>query len=284
MASLRDYFDTDFKYVLCAHRGRKIRSKEGEVVIEVVERLHLDFDANTKYISYFIPKTRNSFDICAALIQQNPRLALSLTDEFSVAGGSIGQDRTISSAELKFSGRIFLYSESGLSTEEVESLNNKANELSMVMIFRGPKYAEEKAILEKPLAFISYDSHDKDEVARPLAIELSRMLCPVWFDEFSLKVGDNLRENIEGGLKECRKCIIVLSPYFLSNNGWTKAEFDSIYTREIIEKKNVMLPVWHNVTKEEVYDYSPKLANIFAVSSALGIATMAGKLYKAVMT
>ena len=110
------------------------------------------------------------------------------------------------------------------------------------------------------------------------------MVCPVWFDEFSLKVGDNLRESIERGLKECRKCIIVLSPYFLSNNGWTKAEFDSIYTREIIEKKNVMLPVWRNVTKEEVYDYSPKLANIFAVSSALGIATMAGKIYKVVMT
>jgi TIR domain len=59
-------------------------------------------------------------------------------------------------------------------------------------------------------------------------------MCPVWYDEFALKIGDNLRDSIERGLKECRKCVLVLSPNFLTNGGWTKKEFDSIFTREIL--------------------------------------------------
>ena len=88
------------------------------------------------------------------------------------------------------------------------------------------------------------------------------MLCPVWYDEFSLKVGDNLRESIEKGLKECKKCILILSQNFIANNGWTKKEFDSIFTREIVEEKKLVLPVWYKVTKECVYDYSPSLLNV----------------------
>lgn len=71
-------------------------------------------------------------------------------------------------------------------------------------------------------------------------------------------------------------------PPFFSNGGWTKAEFNSIYTREIHEGKNVMLPVWHNVGKKEVYDYSPLLADKVALSSSLGVKELAKKLAKAV--
>src|SRR5689334_5453471 len=72
-----------------------------------------------------------------------------------------------------------------------------------------------------------------------------------------LKVGDNLRDSIERGLKETRKCILILSPHFLSNTGWTKVKFDSVFTREIMEGSGVVLPIWHNVSAKEVHEYSP---------------------------
>jgi hypothetical protein len=87
-------------------------------------------------------------------------------------------------------------------------------------------------------------------------------MCPVWYDEFSLKVGDNLRNSIEKGLRECRRCVLVLSPNFFSNKGWTKKEFDSVFTREILEEKQLVLPVWCGVAKQEVFDYSPSLLNV----------------------
>ena len=105
-------------------------------------------------------------------------------------------------------------------------------------------------------------------------------MCPVWYDEYSLRVGASLRESIERGLKETKNCIIVLSPNFLSNEGWGKAEFDSVFTREILQKQNVMLPVWHKVTVEQVYEYSPRLADKVGLNSNIGVKELARKLSK----
>ncbi len=51
--------------------------------------------------------------------------------------------------------------------------------------------------------FISHASEDKDEVARPLAEELTRLGFRVWYDEYSLRLGDSLREKIDEGLANC---------------------------------------------------------------------------------
>jgi hypothetical protein len=137
---------------------------------------------------------------------------------------------------------------------------------------------EKRSKNEKPLVFISHDSRDKDDLVRALARELSKLKCTVWYDEYSLKVGASLRESIESGLKETKNCIVVLSPNFLSNKGWGRVEFNSIFTREILEKQNVMLPVWHNVTVEQVYEYSPSLADKVGLNSKVGVEKLARKL------
>ncbi len=147
------------------------------------------------------------------------------------------------------------------------------------------QYAESTSIHERPLAlaFISHDSRDKADIAHPLALMLEERNCPVWYDEFSLRVGDSLRESIERGLKETRKCILILTPNFLRNEGWGKREFNSVFTRELLEKKNVILPVWHEVTEQEVYDYSPSLADKYALNwSAEDKEDIADKLQQAV--
>ncbi len=135
---------------------------------------------------------------------------------------------------------------------------------------------------EKPLAFISHDSRDKKAIAEPLALQLQRMMCPVWFDQYSLRVGDSLRGSIEKGLQECPKCILILTPNFLNNNGWTKVEYDSIFTRELVERQRVILPVWHNVTPEDVYKYSPILADRFGARWSEGVEETARKLLLAI--
>jgi len=107
-------------------------------------------------------------------------------------------------------------------------------------------------------------------------------MCPVWYDEFSLKVGDRLRESIEKGLKECKKCVLVLSPQFFGNTGWTRVEFNSIFTRELIEKEDFLLPVWFGVTKEQVYEYSPSLADRVAADWSLGEEEVVRRLYRGI--
>jgi TIR domain len=48
--------------------------------------------------------------------------------------------------------------------------------------------------------FISHASEDKEDFVRPLAESLSRSGLRVWYDEFTLKVGDSLRRSIDYGL------------------------------------------------------------------------------------
>jgi hypothetical protein len=134
-----------------------------------------------------------------------------------------------------------------------------------------------------PQAFICHDSRDKRSIAARVATGLAGLRCHVWYDDFSLCIGDPLRESIEEGLRTCRKCILILSPNFLSNGGWTKAEFNAAFTREIVERNNVLLPVWAGVTKNQVYAYSPVLADRLGIDWGRGSREVVSKLYAAIM-
>lgn len=96
-------------------------------------------------------------------------------------------------------------SETQLNEDEIQMLKTEGKKCDHEIQFRSKSYVAERTRFEKPLAFICHDSRDKDEVARKIAINLERMMCPVWYDEYSLKVGDNLRKKIDEGIKTCKK-------------------------------------------------------------------------------
>jgi hypothetical protein len=110
--------------------------------------------------------------------------------------------------------------------------------------------------------FISHASEDKDEVVRPLAHALQNGGLNVWYDEFELRIGDSLRQKIDHGLARSRFGVVVFSKAFLSK-GWTNYELDGIVTKSI-SGEQVLLPIWHNITKKEIVDFSPSLADKLA--------------------
>ena len=64
--------------------------------------------------------------------------------------------------------------------------------------------------------FISHASEDKDAIVRPLVTILERLSVRVWYDEFSLQLGDSLTASIDKGLQESKYGLVVLSKAFLS--------------------------------------------------------------------
>lgn len=114
--------------------------------------------------------------------------------------------------------------------------------------------------------FISHASEDKDDFVRPLATALINEGLNVWYDEMTLRIGDSLRQKIDKGLANSRVGLVVLSPSFISK-GWTNYELDGIVTRTV-SGEQVLLPIWHNITKQQVVDYSPSLADKVARSTA----------------
>jgi hypothetical protein len=119
-------------------------------------------------------------------------------------------------------------------------------------------------------AFICHASEDKDTFVRPLAERLREQHVEVWYDEFSLKVGDSLRQSIDRGLSQARYGVVVLSPSFFSKQ-WPQWELDGLVARQNTGDTQVILPVWHNVNRDEVLAYSPSLADKLAVASDQGL-------------
>lgn len=114
--------------------------------------------------------------------------------------------------------------------------------------------------------FISHASEDKNAIVRSLAAALMSHGLKVWYDEFTLRIGDSLRQKIDRGLATSRVGLVVLSPDFIGK-GWANYELDGIVTRAV-SGEQILLPIWHNITKQQVIDFSPSLADKLARSTA----------------
>lgn len=113
--------------------------------------------------------------------------------------------------------------------------------------------------------FISHASEDKETIVRELATLLTDLGVKVWYDEFSLKVGDSLSQKIDEGLIHSNFGIVIISKSFLRKK-WTDYEYRSLLGKEDNFKK-LILPVWHGLTKDEVMSYSLYLADKFALDT-----------------
>jgi hypothetical protein len=114
--------------------------------------------------------------------------------------------------------------------------------------------------------FVSHAGEDKDDVVRPLAVALQNAGLTVWYDEFELRIGDSLRRKIDAGIARSRFGVVVLSAAFFAKS-WPQNELDGLVTMSV-SGKQVLLPLWHNISKDEVISASPSLADKVALRTA----------------
>jgi hypothetical protein len=123
------------------------------------------------------------------------------------------------------------------------------------------------AVQEEHDFFISHASEDKDGFVRELAGSLRAEGAKVWYDEFSLRVGDSLRRSIDRGLANSRFGVVILSEAFFRKE-WPNRELDGLVALET-QSESRILPIWHKVSKDEVARYSPTLADKVALNTSL---------------
>src|SRR5438067_171864 len=97
--------------------------------------------------------------------------------------------------------------------------------------------------------FISHATEDKSGFVVPLVEALHRCSLTPWFDQCHVDVGDSLRAKIDEGLANSRYGAVILSPFFFAKD-WPRRELDGLLSRERYGR-NVILPVWHNVTRDD---------------------------------
>ena len=129
--------------------------------------------------------------------------------------------------------------------------------------------------------FISHASEDKGGFVDQLAKALEAGGASVWYDEFTLNVGDSLRREIDRGLVNSRFGVVVLSESFFKKE-WPQKELDGLVALET-QGLNRILPIWHKVSVDQVAHYSPTLADKVALNtSLLGVKDIANELLRRV--
>ena len=181
-----------------------------------------------------------------------------------------------SSNEIVFTSQVYLYTDKLLVPED--EIRKYFQENKLKLLIRDDKYWVKFFKRKKPDVFICHDARDKEVFVRLLYNALTKRLIKVWYDEFSLKIGDSLVNMIDEGLKSCKYGIVIISKNFLNRKKWTNREWRSLVTREIDEEKNIILPIWLGVSKDEVAKYSLDLADKYALNASEGIDVIADKI------
>jgi hypothetical protein len=131
------------------------------------------------------------------------------------------------------------------------------------------------------LVFVSHATEDKRTVVHPLAQALRERGWEPWVDEQEIHAGDSLVAKIDAALASATFGILVLSPSYFAK-GWPRAEMDALVAREFADRAlKAILPVWHDVSREQVAQQSPLLAGRLAVTTGDGIDAVADRLDEA---
>ena len=149
---------------------------------------------------------------------------------------------------------------------DINDLTNQlhANTLKSIQI-KDDKNTQ--VVNEKYDVFIFHASEDKDSLVRKLAKKFKDdYQVNVWYDELSIAWGDSLRTAIDQGLANSKIGIVVISRPFIKK-GWTNYELDGLFQIEMTNGKTI-LPIWHDITKDEVLEFSPSLAGKKALNTS----------------
>lgn len=123
--------------------------------------------------------------------------------------------------------------------------------------------ASEKEIIEFDV-FLSHSSLDKEVFVSELSDKLNEKGLKVFEDVKIFKIGQSQTDMMNMGILNSRFVVVFLSANFIKS-GWSDYEFKSFLNREINEKKIIILPIWHDVSVEDVRHYNPYLVDKFAL-------------------
>jgi site-specific recombinase XerD len=112
-------------------------------------------------------------------------------------------------------------------------------------------------------AFICCVLEDEAEVALPLARALLTSGLRVRLGRYSLQRGETLDLAIADGFARCSYGIVILSQAFIGKKHSAR-ELSALFAGV---RPGSVLPVWHNVTQDEVQTWSPIIARMQAVKT-----------------
>lgn len=113
--------------------------------------------------------------------------------------------------------------------------------------------------------FLCHAWDDRKEAAKSLHDLLESKGVTVWFSEKDILLGSSLLREIDKGLAKSRVGIVLVTPSFLKrvkNEGIADKELSALLARDLL------VPIVHNTTFEELREVSPLLGSRSGLSTA----------------
>lgn len=133
MAALNEYYNADFNRLLSTHATWKLQTI-GKEEFDVIAKVHLDFNSNTKFLSFYIPQCTNSLEIIKVLLGKIDK-AIKISDSTQIQSGLPGE-KMMNSSTLRFSGRIFFYSENFINPDEFAEISEQLIKQGLFIHYR----------------------------------------------------------------------------------------------------------------------------------------------------
>jgi len=103
-------------------------------------------------------------------------------------------------------------------------------------------------------AFISHSSKDKKDYVYKLRDQMEEYGCKVWLDEDNIITGDNILNEIKGGIKDSLCVILILTQHFLDSS-WTSLETGLTLSNSSIQ----IIPIIVDIPKSIIAEKYPFL-------------------------
>ena len=114
--------------------------------------------------------------------------------------------------------------------------------------------------------FLSHANQDKQDYVDELKKSLDRLDISIFYDKDTLKWGNRWKEKILDGVQKAEFAIIVISENFFGRE-WTERELNELMTRQNNSGQEIILPILHNITREQLEEKYPELAGIQYINS-----------------
>lgn len=89
--------------------------------------------------------------------------------------------------------------------------------------------------------FLCHASEDW-QAAESIAESLRRRGIPVWYDQWSLRVGDSIADRIGKGIEHCRFMGVIFSKYSV-DKPWCKRELNAALQKQLKDQGIIILPI-----------------------------------------
>ncbi len=114
--------------------------------------------------------------------------------------------------------------------------------------------------------FLSHANKDKAEIVDELFLSLQKLGVKIFYDKNSLEWGDIWKNRILEGTQKAEFAIIVISENFFDRE-WTEKELNEFLNRQNRNGQKLILPILLNISKDDLREKYPDVADIQAINS-----------------